>query len=123
MSKRAASALDEAVKEAVREGLQEYLPEILPKILRAAGAAPAFSPDAQMSKTDADTSDGKRRIGIPEMCKRLGIARATLMRRERQGTIPKRKAWPDGTKAWLQADLDAWMDRSSRCCRLSSPMA
>lgn len=106
MSKRPASALDEAVKVAVRDGLREYLPEILPKLI---ADVPAVVPSAR----EPILLDGPRYVGISEMCKRLSLGRSAVLRRERMGVLPKRRRWPDNRLGWDASDLAEWAAQST----------
>ncbi|MDX2201648.1 MAG: AlpA family phage regulatory protein [Hyphomicrobiaceae bacterium] len=104
------SALDEAIAVALRDGLREHLPDLLRELVaQHVPGARVVRPPAEGDAALDSVSDGNRFIGLPEMCRRLGLTRTSVVRREQAGLIPRRLKWPDGRVGWKQADIDAWM--------------
>ena len=68
-----------------------------------------LSDDGVMSVRQPD-----RRIHMQKMRKMLGdVHRTTVLRKEREGLIPKRRLFPDGQLAWLGSEVDAWFASST----------
>ena len=51
-----------------------------------------------------------RLVRLPEVQKRVGLGRSTIYRRIGEGTFPKPKSLGGGLVAWLESDIDAWID-------------
>ncbi len=94
MVRQTRSALDEAISAAVRNALEEHLPPILEQCFRA--------------PSPTQPSGTEHFVSMAKMCRMLGLNRTTVLRRERQGKIPRRLAFPDGRSGWTRTQIDAW---------------
>jgi prophage regulatory protein len=52
----------------------------------------------------------KRLVRFPEVKERTGLSRGTIWRYETAGLFPRRLRIGANTIAWLEADLDAWIE-------------
>lgn len=49
-------------------------------------------------------------IRLPDVCKKLGISRATLYRLIKDGRFPKSTRIADHINVWVLSDVEAWME-------------
>lgn len=102
MARPATSALDEAVKSAVHDALVEHLPQILREHL-------VPRPPTRLSQSiEPALPPGDRFVSMAELCKRLGLNRTTVLRRERADKIPRRQTFPDGRSGWTASQIEEW---------------
>lgn len=52
----------------------------------------------------------ERLIRIHEVCGRIGVCKSTLYRMVSLNSVPPPKKLGGRTIAWLEADVDAWID-------------
>lgn len=55
----------------------------------------------------------KRLIRIQEVCGRIGVCKSTLYRMVSLNSFPPPRKLGGRTVAWLEADVDAWIDSRS----------
>lgn len=82
--------------------LAEQLPPLLDAHRPVATPATEVAPETE------------RIVGMRELCERLGVNRTTVLRKERQGKVPRRRQFPDGQMGWLSTEIDAWLKGSPR---------
>ncbi len=49
-------------------------------------------------------------LRMPDVIEKTGLSRSTILRKERDGTFPSPKAVSEGTVAWLDSDVDKWIE-------------
>jgi prophage regulatory protein len=52
---------------------------------------------------------GRRLIRYKEVCHRTALSKTTVWRRSRDGKFPKPISLSDGIVAWLEDEVDAWL--------------
>ena len=62
-----------------------------------------------MVKQSPETTD-KRVIRFPEVKRRVGYSRMHVDRLEKAGKFPKRIQLGENTVAWVEREVDAWLD-------------
>lgn len=83
----------------------------------AAKLAPIIRDLTQATKAKSSVIDvqpaieppSDRFVTMTEACELLRINRTTMLRRERQGKVPRRKEFPDGRTRWLKSQWDEWI--------------
>lgn len=53
----------------------------------------------------------KRLIRLKEVMHRVGLGRSTIYRRMDEGKFPKPHSLGSYAVAWLEADIDSWIDK------------
>ncbi len=53
---------------------------------------------------------GERLIPIGEVCRRVGLSRATVYRRIAEGAFPQSRTLGPTCVRWLLSDIEAWID-------------
>lgn len=62
---------------------------------------------------------GKRLLRLREVCGRIGVSRSKLYSMTREGAFPSAKNLGGRTVAWLESDVEAWID--SRAAGIENP--
>jgi predicted DNA-binding transcriptional regulator AlpA len=52
----------------------------------------------------------KRLLRLPEVMRRTGYGRSSIYRKEQEGTFPARIKLGCRAAAWLESDIDAWIE-------------
>lgn len=98
MSGKQRDPLSDAIHAAVQAAVAEHMAPFLKELRKVAFA-----------EAQAPAGKGEERfVSMVELCKRLGVNRSTILRRERVGKLPKRRTFPDGRVGWTASDIDRW---------------
>jgi prophage regulatory protein len=69
-------------------------------------------PDVPASESNQDPAP--RLLRLREVQRRVSLSRATIWRLERRGEFPKRHRVSAGAVAWLERDIDQWIEKVAR---------
>lgn len=56
------------------------------------------------------SASGKRLLRLKEVCNRLGVSRSKVYSMTREGSFPAAKRLGGRTVAWLESDIENWID-------------
>jgi predicted DNA-binding transcriptional regulator AlpA len=65
---------------------------------------------------DVTTTPEKRALSHKAVLARVPVSRTTLWRMERAGQFPKRIQISPNRVAWLEADIDTWLEQRKQNC-------
>lgn len=107
--------VDEVVSHFTREALhRDWLAQEVARARLPAPSVPSptlpAEPRAAESPTQGMRQSGKRLIRMPEVCNRIGVGRSTLYKMIHAANFPAPKQLGGRTVAWLESDIDAWID-------------
>lgn len=57
------------------------------------------------------TSTKKRLVRMPEVAPRVGLCKASIYNRMNEGTFPRPVSIGGGRVAWLESDIDEWIEQ------------
>lgn len=64
----------------------------------------------------------RRFLRRPEVVKKTGLSASTIFRLERAGNFPARRVLSPHCVAWLEDELDAWLEQRSLVAPTAAPV-
>lgn len=107
--------IEEVISHFIREALhRDWLTQEVQRDRLPPPAPPAPRPLGRPRAAEVVPSHTqrteKRLMRMPEVCHRIGTSRSTLYKMLGQGGFPTPKRLGGRTVAWLESDVDAWID-------------
>ncbi len=66
------------------------------------------------SEATTEEAIALRVIRIRAVEKKMGLSRATISRREREGSFPSRRRLGTNSVGWIEAEVDEWISKLAR---------